>query len=454
MCMPSGADFQILSQTQDEHGGGCLLFELTDPGNQSRRLRAEAVIIPRKLQPWDEARGVSSHGAAVCVSSQAGCPLDCSFCDSGLIKPALNLPAWALVEQVRAAHRVNPSVQRVVFMGIGEPLLNYSQVSSALRELQKCEHLSRPWAITLSTIGVVPRIARLAEDHPNVALALSLHAPNQELRSKLLPAGAARWPLADVMRAVRAHGEVTGRAPMLAYILIPEINNSQEHAMELADLLTNENMAGTHRPFFNIIPYNPTRAGDAHGFRSPEAQELRKFRTELRGRGIRATIRWTTLEGRSTSAACGQLTAALRNAPQKQVGAQESPTPTDFTNSKHSASEATISVEMLTSRLSRAPTAEDLLQAVEEHVQRFNPIHLSAAMVTLARSCKSGCADFRQDHRFASLIDRIGALLPSFQAQTTANVLSGLGKIRYHQRDDVLWRLTEHATDQLSDFWP
>ena len=309
--VPSGSAFDVLQHDTDGGGGGRVLFEVVDSLRSNRKLRAESVVIAPRPQPWQHARPPRRLGATVCVSSQAGCALDCGFCDTGLLKPASNLPAWAIVQQVHAARQLNPDIRRVVFMGMGEPLMNYTEVSRAIAALRLDEDLSRPWAITVSTVGVSPRMPLLAADHPEVALAVSLHAPSQALRARLVPAGAARWPLPEVMRAARAHEEAVGRVPMFAYIVLPGVNDGTANAQELAHLLAEGRPPGAPRPFVNLVPYNPTAAGEAHGYVVPSAKELRDFRVALRAAGVRATVRWSTLEGREVGAACGQLAGQL-----------------------------------------------------------------------------------------------------------------------------------------------
>mmetsp|Transcript_3972 Transcript_3972/g.9211 ORF Transcript_3972/g.9211 Transcript_3972/m.9211 type:complete len:703 (+) Transcript_3972:64-2172(+) len=461
-------EFKVLRQDLDAAGGGSLLFEARDCERPWRRLRAETVVVVRPTQPWEAALGhtVSRRGATVCVSSQAGCPLDCSFCDTGGVKPSANLPAWAIVEQVRAAQRLNSDVRRVVFMGMGEPLLNYTEVSAAIKELQSDEVFSRPWSITLSTVGVVPRMQLLAADHPQVALAVSLHAPSQALRLQLVPSGAARWPLEDIIREARAHAAASGRATMFAYVILPGINDSEGHAAELASLL-HESEACPFRPLVNLIPYNRTKVGDSNGFVEPHGGQLRAFRTALRARGVRATIRWSTAEGRPLTAACGQLTASLGQplgmgqSVGRSVGQSVGQSGGTAGTYVAYAGSATLDLERaekaearaLTRQLFLAATVEEVLALCSSQAQSLNPIHCSAAFVTLARSCRSS-AELQTDPRSELLIARAEVLMPELSPQICANIWWALGKMRWNPRGGFLSKLAQHSRDQLSEFWP
>lgn len=434
--LPTDAKFHIVRHDTDGRGGGSFLFEAQDPQRSGGwPLRAETVIIPRHLRPWEEHED-DSRGAAVCVSSQAGCPLDCRFCDSGKVKPAANLPSWAILAQIWAARQTYP-VQRVVFMGMGEPLLNYSEVSSVIRQLHEDNIFSRPWAITVSTVGVAPKIRSLAHDHPKVALAVSLHAPSQALRQQLLPGSAARWPLETVLEAVTYHQETVGRVPMFAYTLLPGVNDSEEHAKELVELL--QRTPGSPRSFINLVPYNATSAGEEAGFVVPSQKQLRDFRSLLRSLGFRATVRWSTTEGRVLGAACGQLTAR-EHATSRQQEPAESPNPSG-------------DAALLTWRMYRASAAE-LLQLIAQNASELNSIHVSAAFVTLARSNKKGPGQaYTGSEAFQLLLHRTQEL-PDLSAQSCANIIWSLAKLRYKPGPALLDTLLDSAERELQNFWP
>lgn len=286
--------------------GAKLLLELPD----GRRVET-AIIVSKR-------RGRAAT-ATVCVSSQAGCAMACRFCDTGLLGGggAVNLPTWAILEQVFHAEallqrewrvsgkdRSTDAKANVVFMGMGEPLLNYKNVLGASRAL--CGEGAPRRQVTLSTVGVSPRIEALARDGPaSVNLALSLHGPTQELRELLLPVAARAWPLPGLLEAVRSFEANTGNGVLLEYILIRGINDDEGHASQLADLIKRECLqcAGV-----NLIPYNPTAAGAKNEFRTPSDSRCKMFRKALRDAGVpNATIRFSTKRGRSITAACGQL---------------------------------------------------------------------------------------------------------------------------------------------------
>ena len=232
----------------------------------------------------------------------------------------INLPEWAILEQVLHAEAwlLREGVQKVsnvVFMGMGEPLLNYSNVLEAARMLHVSGH-----KVTLSTVGVAPQIRKLAgEAPPGLNLALSLHAPTQELREELLPVASKSWKLAEVFSAVRQFEEATGTGVLIEYILIRNKNDGEEQAIALAKVVAEERLrcAG-----INLIPYNPTSAGASHGYEPPSDFICKRFREKLRGLGApNVTIRFSTKLGRSWSAACGQLglASARHTVPQLQA---------------------------------------------------------------------------------------------------------------------------------------
>ncbi|CAE7285105.1 rlmN, partial [Symbiodinium microadriaticum] len=360
------------------------------------------------------------------------------------VKPAANLPAWAIATQVASV--VEAPVHSVVFMGMGEPLLNYTEVSQAILLLQQEEALSRRWALTVSTVGVAPRIESLAADHPEVALAVSLHAPTQELRAQLLPSSSRRWSLAEVMQAVQFHEDAVGRVPMFAYTLLPGVNDSEANASELAELLLERRSAGAPRPFVNLVPYNATEAGAAAGYEVPTAKQLQDFRMLLRSKGLRATVRWSTTEGRAMGAACGQLAARSAVASQKQA--------TDVPGDAESAPPGEA---LLTWRLHRS-RREEALAIVREHESELNPIHISAAFVTLARSTARHQAPktgLWEDEGFRSLLRRTEELLAEhFSAQCCANVIWSLAKLRVKPGKDFKVLLFKAAEQEISNFWP
>ncbi|MBS1879704.1 MAG: 23S rRNA (adenine(2503)-C(2))-methyltransferase RlmN [Actinobacteria bacterium] len=230
---------------------------------------------------------------SVCVSSQSGCPLTCTFCATGQMQFGRNLSADEILDQALHFRRVE-AIDHVVFMGMGEPTMNVDNVLAACARLPDVGVSNRRTAI--STVGWVPGIDRLAECELPVALALSLHAPNDGLRSQLMPVND-RYPLAEVLAACRRYIERRRRKVFVEYVMLDGVNDHPEHARELARLLDPRAYK------VNLIPYNPTGAYDGS---PPEAIE--RFRAILAEQRITATVRLT--RGREIAAACGQLAAS------------------------------------------------------------------------------------------------------------------------------------------------
>jgi 23S rRNA (adenine2503-C2)-methyltransferase len=230
---------------------------------------------------------------SLCLSSQSGCPLTCTFCATGQMRFGRNLTAWEIVDQ--ALHfRRRERVDHAVFMGMGEPLMNLDSVLRACDLLPDLGITARRTAI--STVGWIPGIERLAADPRPLRLALSLHAADPALRSALMPVND-RYPLADVLAACAAHYARKRRQIFVEYVMLAGVNDSHAQAAQLAETLDPEIFK------VNLIPYNPTDSGYAGS--TPKAIE--SFRAELERRGLRATVRLT--RGRDIDAACGQLAA-------------------------------------------------------------------------------------------------------------------------------------------------
>ncbi len=231
---------------------------------------------------------------SVCVSSQSGCPLTCTFCATGQMKFGRNLSADEILDQALHFRRVE-DIDHVVFMGMGEPTMNIDNVLAACERLPEVGVSHRRTAI--STVGWVPGIDRLAACELPVALALSLHAPNDGLRSQLMPVND-RYPLAEVLAACGRYIARRRRKVFVEYVMLDGVNDHPEHARELAALLDPRAYK------VNLIPYNPTGAYDGS---PPEAIE--RFRAILAAKpGLTATVRLT--RGREIAAACGQLAAS------------------------------------------------------------------------------------------------------------------------------------------------
>jgi 23S rRNA (adenine2503-C2)-methyltransferase len=247
-------------------------------------------------------RGEGRDRETVCVSSQVGCPAACTFCATGLGGFTRNLTASEIVDQVMYfAHRLRSEgrhVTNVVFMGMGEPFLNPLAVRGTVERLTDPAGLGLgDRKITVSTVGIVPQIGKFAEWAGQVNLAVSLHAPNDNLRTQLVPYNA-RFPIGQLMEVLRDYVDRTHRRVSFEYVLLKNVNDALPLAGELAALL---------RPFgglahVNLIPWNPFREG--HFIRS-EGPDADAFAAELRRRGITTTIRYS--KGLDISAACGQL---------------------------------------------------------------------------------------------------------------------------------------------------
>jgi 23S rRNA (adenine2503-C2)-methyltransferase len=238
----------------------------------------------------------------VCVSCQVGCAVGCAFCATGMLGLTRNLTAGEMVSQVveaaRRAREHGRTLTNIVMMGMGEPFQNYDATMKMVRILHELEGMNFGGRrITVSTSGLVPFIDRLAEEPFQVKLAVSLHAPNDDLRSALVPLNR-RYPVDGLIAACRRYIERTGRRVSFEYALIKDVNDSDAIAGELADLLQG---LLCH---VNIIPLNPTPTAP---FERPSPERIASFATALSRRGIPATVRYS--RGLDIAAACGQLRA-------------------------------------------------------------------------------------------------------------------------------------------------
>jgi 23S rRNA (adenine2503-C2)-methyltransferase len=230
---------------------------------------------------------------SVCISSQSGCPLTCTFCATGQMQFRRNLTAWEILDQALHFRRVEP-IDHVVFMGMGEPMLNLDNVIEAARRLPDVGVTHR--RTTISTVGWLPGLTRFVDevDEP-IRLAISLHAPADALRSEIMPVND-RYPLEDVLGECRRYFDLRGRKVFVEYVMLEGVNDSVEHAQELADLLD--------RAIFkvNLIPYNPTGMYDGSS-----RDAIARFKHVLDAARLPSTVRLT--RGRDIAAACGQLAA-------------------------------------------------------------------------------------------------------------------------------------------------
>ena len=237
------------------------------------------------------------HGWSQCLSTQVGCKMGCTFCATGMGGFIRNLSAAEMVAQIEAAQQdTGVRVSSIVLMGMGEPLDNYDQVVRFLRMLgeEGGVHIGMRH-ISLSTCGVVPGIYRLMEEQIPLTLSISLHAPNDEIRSRSMPVNK-RWPMEELLEACRAYVKATGRRISFEYAMIDGLNDSDACAEELADRL--------HGMLchVNLIPVN---AVEGKQQRRSSRERIRAFMAVLEKRGINATVRRTL--GSDINASCGQL---------------------------------------------------------------------------------------------------------------------------------------------------
>ena len=229
---------------------------------------------------------------SICLSSQSGCPLTCTFCATGSMRFGRNLTVWELLDQALHFRRID-TVNHCVFMGMGEPMLNLAAVLDACRHLPALGITNRRTAV--STVGWVPGIREFTGADLQVRLALSLHAPDDALRSQIMPVND-RYPLSDVLAACDAYYALRRRAVFVEYVMLAGVNDRVEQASALARLLDRRIYK------VNLIPYNPTGTYDGS---SPKA--IAAFKAVLDRAGLSATVRLT--RGRDIEAACGQFAA-------------------------------------------------------------------------------------------------------------------------------------------------
>ncbi len=241
-------------------------------------------------------------GDSLCISSQIGCNMGCTFCASGLLKKQRNMTAGEMVQEVlyvqRELDKDGKRVDNIVIMGTGEPFDNYDNVMNFCRIVNSGLGLAiGARHITISTCGLVPAIRRFAAEHVQYNLAISLHAPDNELRSRLMPVNRA-YPLEELMKALRDYSEENHRRLTFEYILLHGVNDSDEHARKLAKLIRGMNA------YVNLIPYNQVEENE---YRSASDKDALRFYDVLMKNGVKATLRQK--HGDDIDAACGQLRA-------------------------------------------------------------------------------------------------------------------------------------------------
>jgi 23S rRNA (adenine2503-C2)-methyltransferase len=231
---------------------------------------------------------------SVCLSSQSGCPLTCTFCATGQMQFRRNLDEWEILDQALYFRRIEP-INHVVFMGMGEPMLNLDPVLAAARRLPDLGVTNR--RTTISTVGWLPGLTRFVDEVTEpIRLAISLHAATDALRSELMPVND-RFPLEDVLAECRRYVELRRRKVFVEYVMLAGVNDSPEHARALAAVLDR------HLFKVNLIPYNPTGM-----FNGSSREAIAQFKAVLDAARQPSTIRLT--RGRDIAAACGQLAAA------------------------------------------------------------------------------------------------------------------------------------------------
>jgi 23S rRNA (adenine2503-C2)-methyltransferase len=233
---------------------------------------------------------------AICLSTQVGCAVDCKFCATGKLGFMRNLTVAEIVDQYLYVQTDSgKEVRNIVFMGQGEPLLNYDNLLASIRILNKSAEVGIRH-ITISTSGIVPKIYQLATEDLQLTLAVSLHAPNNEVREPFMPINK-KWPLEELIPAMHHYVRSTGRRLTIEYILLAEINDRPEHAHELGQRLKGLKCN------VNLIPYNPI--GEEYGFKRPSRNSCHIFREIVSQYGKKVTIR--VERGVDIAAACGQL---------------------------------------------------------------------------------------------------------------------------------------------------
>lgn len=246
--------------------------------------------------------------ATVCISSQAGCAMGCTFCATGQGGFERQLTKGEIVEQViyaiRIAKQLDSKLTNIVFMGMGEPLANYATVWKSIRTINQEIGLAARH-ITVSTVGIVPGIKKMTQENLQVNLALSLHSANNDSRNKMIPIGL-RYPIEDIFNALLEYIQKTHRRVSIEWALMDSINDSYKDASELADFA---NPLDAH---VNLIPLNPTPNWPTKGSSAYKVKQFQSFLTSL---GVNATIRHN--RGTDISAACGQL--AAENSPTKPL---------------------------------------------------------------------------------------------------------------------------------------
>jgi 23S rRNA (adenine2503-C2)-methyltransferase len=296
----------------------------------AEQYRVQPLTVARHAQSTDGVDKLLVHGGdgevfecvllpyedrvSCCLSSQVGCPMACSFCATGLGGFDRNLSAGEIVGQYTMLQRLSSRrISHVVFMGMGEPLLNLPNVVKSLRLLHDEVGLSYRH-ITVSTVGIVPQIHALAGEGLPIHLALSLHSPIDEIREKLMPVNK-KWSVRETINAMKSYQRSTGRKITIEYLLINELTDTPQQAVELARLIKGvPNVV-------NLIPFNYVQT--EQGFGRPSAERVRAFRRELEAKGVNVTQR--VERGHDIAAACGQLAGEHHGRFSRRAGKSDLP---------------------------------------------------------------------------------------------------------------------------------
>lgn len=279
---------------------GCLELvekQLSNDGTRKYLFKTDSGKLIESVLMYFEDRDTYS----ICMSSQVGCAVDCQFCATGKLGFQQNLSIGEIVDQylfVKADCKdilSESGIRNIVFMGQGEPLLNYDNLVAAIRLLNKSAEVGIRH-ITVSTSGIVPKIYKLAEEGMQIVLAVSLHAPDDVTRDQFMPINR-KWPVAELMKAIKDYVNTTGRRVTIEYILLKGINDTPQHAEKLASLLRGVKVN------INLIPYNPI--GESYGFKRPDNVSITKFMDIVAATGKKVTVR--VERGADIDAACGQL---------------------------------------------------------------------------------------------------------------------------------------------------
>ena len=272
-------DFITLEKVEEDIDVKKFLFRLKD--NQ----KIESVVM------------IHNYGISICVSSQVGCNMGCKFCESGRLKKVRNLETYEIVEQlILASKYINKKIDSCVIMGIGEPFDNYDNIINFIKIINDPKAINiGARHITVSTCGIVPKIIEFASLPFQVNLAISLHAPNDEIRNNIMPISKA-YSIDELMSALDYYYKKTNRRVTIEYVMLKDINDSKKCAIELASLLKGKNV------YVNLISYNET---NNISFKASSKENIDMFYDTLKKCGINVTVRRKF--GNKISAACGQL---------------------------------------------------------------------------------------------------------------------------------------------------